>query len=279
MNKKIEVISTDSYILQSSMYDGLYIVKKIREHRILLTSLKGQLLTLVDESVNDGPGYIRCKSLPQLDNNTASDSWQLANSFLLIPGYEEIDLKKSEMFESNSIIQIKSFPGRMKRLIAQRLKKDDCLFLKPLEEPLHNLAKAISQRDFESAEIPVTRIAGYGYWEFSAGDASLCGMLLTSRCFALGGRLGPKWIPRLSVEIKRFLSRAGAYGRYWINYALSGRMTDKQQEFFKALAGDGNRVSEEVIENICNNDEINGIAFLAGVNIVLEMIQDGFFGR
>lgn len=279
MNILFEVISTDSYILQSSQYDGLYSVKNRSEHRIILTSLNGQMLTIVDESVNNGPGYIRCKKLPEINESIPLDSWMLNRSFLSIPGFSEIDLKLSETFDSNAIIQIRDFPGRMKRVISQRLKKDDCAFLRPLDEAFRNLAKAICERDFESAEIPVTKITGYGYWDFAAGDAALCGMILTARCFALGGRFGPRWIPRLSVEIRRFLCRAGTYGRYWIKYAISGRMTEKQQQFFKSLAGDGNRATEEVVENMCLNDEVNGIAFLAGVSVILDMIQDGFFKR
>lgn len=279
MNSLFEVISTDSIILQSSQYDGLYSVKNRNEHRIQLTSLKGQLLTVVDETINNGPGYIRCKTLPPMTKEIPLDSWQIKNSFLYMPGYNEIDLKASEPFESNDIIQIRDFPGRMKRVISQRLKKDDCVFLIPLNEALNSLAKAICERDFERAEIPATKVVGYGYWEFAAGDAALCGMLLTSRCFALGGRFGPSWIPRLSVEIRRFMCRAGTYGRYWINYAVSGRMTEKQQEFFRSLAGDGRHAPEEAVELMAKNDEVNGLAFLAGVNIILEMIQEGFFNR
>lgn len=274
-----EVVSTDSFILQSSQYDGLYAIKNREKHRIILTSLSGQLLTFVDQSINCGPGYIKCRKLPSIKQEIPKDSWQLKNSFLKIPGFSEIDLKLSEHFESDAIIQIRDFPGRMKRVIASRLKKEDCAFLKPLDRPLHALAKAVCERDFESASIPVVKITGYGYWEFAAGDAALCGMLLTARCFALGGRFGPSWIPRLSMEIRRFLFRTGTYGRYWVNYAISGRMTEKQQEFFRALAKDGCHQAEETTEEVARNDEINGLAFLAGVNIILEMIQEGFFSH
>ena len=56
-------------------------------------------------------------------------------------------------------------------------------------------------------------------------------------------------------------------------------MTEKQQEFFRSLAGDGRHAPEEAVELMAKNDEVNGLAFLAGVNIILEMIQEGFFNR
>ena len=159
------------------------------------------------------------------------------------------------------------------------MRQPDCAFLKDLEQPLAILSRSIREHLIESAESPVIGVAGFGPGEVAAGDAALCGMLLTTRCFSFGGRFRMSWFQRLAVEIRRYLHRSGTWGKNWLKYAIDGRMTETQQQFFNAMARDFEGAGEVMVKRIADEDMINGKAFLAGVNLSLDMIQAGVFNR
>jgi hypothetical protein len=73
------------------------------------------------------------------------------------------------------------------------------------------------------------------------------------------------------------MHRCNVYGKNWFKYALDGRMTEQQQEFFSVMARDFESTDEMKVNEIAKDECYNGKAFLAGVNTALEMIQKSCF--
>ncbi len=274
-----EVEAVDRQLLHASVINGSYSVRVRTEHRITLVSLTGRMINLVSPPLTCGPDFILCKKLPPLSESITEDGWVFEDTNLTIPFMTRLNLDKVAGFDSDARIGIRDFPGHMRSMIGRRLRQPDCAFLKDLEGPLATLSKSIREHLIESAEIPVIGVTGLGSGEVAAGDAALCGMLLTTRCFSLGGRFRMSWFQRLAVEVRRFLHRASLFGRNWIGYAIDGRMTESQQLFFNAMSRDFEGAGEVLVKRIADDDMINGRAFLAGVNMTLEMIQSGVFNR
>lgn len=274
-----EVEAVDKQLLHSSVVNGTYSVRMRSEHRITLLSLSGRMINLVSSPLTCGPDFILCKKLPAMNEHITEDGWIFEDTSLTIPFMTRLELSGAPPFDSDARIGIRDFPGHIKSLVSRRLRQSDCAFLKELEAPLAILARSIREHLIESAEIPVIGVTGLGTGEVAAGDAALCGMLLTTRCFSFGGRFKISWFQRLAVEVRRFLHRAGNFGRNWINYAIDGRMTETQQLFFNAMARDFEGAGEVLVKRLADEDMINGLAFLAGVNMTLEMIQSGVFNR
>lgn len=274
------VVMVDRQLLNYSGVVGSYAVRLRTANRIVLFSLTGRMINLVAAPHTCGPDFILFDRLPGLDESLPEDGWVFEDASLRVPFVGKLNLAGAPgFFESDASIGVRDFPGHLKSMISRRLRQPDCEFLKELEQPLDTLAKSIKEHLIESAEIPVIGVAGLGAGEVAAGDAALCGMLLTTRCFSFGGRFKMSWFQRLAVEIRRFLHRSGSYGRNWINYAIDGRMTETQQLFFNAMARDFEGAGELFVKKIADDDVINGKAFLAGVNLILDMIQSGVFSR
>ncbi|HNX77023.1 MAG TPA: hypothetical protein PLM07_19135 [Candidatus Rifleibacterium sp.] len=275
----VEVEAVDQQLLHSSVVNGTYAVRVRNEHRIALISLTGGMINLVSEPLTWGPDFILCRKLPPPGSPITEDGWIFEDSCLTIPFMTRLNLDGVTRFDSDARIGVRDFPGHLRSMITRRLRQPDCEYLKELEIPLATLSKSIREHLIESAEIPVIGVTGLGSGEVAAGDAALCGMLLTTRCFSLGGRFKMSWFQRLAVEVRRFMHRASVFGRNWIGYAIDGRMTETQQIFFNAMARDFEGAGEVLVKRIADDDIINGRAFLSGVNMTLEMIQAGVFNR
>lgn len=274
-----EVEAVDLQLLQYSGVNGKYSVRLRSESRIALLSLTGRMINIVSAPHGCGPDFILCRKLPPLAQEITEDGWVFEDTSLTIPFMTRLDLAAAPTFDSDARIGIRDFPGHIRSQINRRLRQPDCDFLKELEQPLAALSRSIREHLIESAEIPVIGVAGFGPGEVAAGDAALCGMLLTTRCFSFGGRFRMSWFQRLAVEIRRYLHRSGTWGKNWLNYAIDGRMTETQQQFFNAMARDFEGAGEVMVKRIADDEMINGKAFLAGVNLSLDMIQAGVFNK
>lgn len=274
-----EVTAVDLQLLNSSGINGMFSVRSRTAERIVLFSLSGRMINLVTAPYTCGPDFVLCKQLPPLSQSITEDGWLFEDTCLKIPFMTQLKLEKVTGFDSGARIDVRDFPGHMKSLLSRRLRQSDCNALDILDAPLKTLSVTIREHLTESAEIPIIGVVGLGDGEVAAGDAALCGMLLTARCFVLGGRYKIGWFHRLSVEVRRFLHRASPYGRNWLSYAIDGRMTETQQSFFSAMARDFEGAGEILVKKISDDEMINGKAFLTGVNLTLDMIQSGVFDR
>ncbi|NCB38951.1 MAG: hypothetical protein EOM80_09285 [Erysipelotrichia bacterium] len=280
-NNKVfaEIEAVDTQMLHCSKLNDSFYVRQRSADRIALFSLTGHMINMVTAPNTCGPNFILCKRLPPLSEVITEEGWLLDNGNLTIPFMTQINLTNCPRFNSAERFAIGDFPGHMKNLISRRIRQPDFAHLHDLDKRIKNISISIREHLTESAEIPLIKVLGFGSGEVADGDAALCGMLLTARCFVLGKRFKKGWFQRLAVEIRRMLHRASAHGKNWLRYATEGRMTENQQFLFAAMSKDFECASEAVIKKIIEDKIINGKAFLAGVNLTLEMIQDGFFNR
>ncbi|MDD3002181.1 MAG: hypothetical protein PHF29_10540 [Candidatus Riflebacteria bacterium] len=278
MNKTFgDVMSVDKYLLHNSGCEGVFVIRGRSKNKIMLLDLNGQIINLVAAPYGCGPNFIQVRSLPPEDVPLPEDGWVFEKGVLTVPDVIQLNLNSAQKFDSNAYIALKNFPGHMKNVIGRRLRQPDCAFLGELKEPLKNLSLSIKEHRLENVDLPVIDVTGHGNRSFPAGDAALCGMLLTARCFALGGRFKEVWAQRLTIEVRRFLHRASNIGRNWLEYAISGRMTELQQKFFKEMIRDIENIDESFVQIVSEDELINGRAFLAGVEVTLELIKNGFF--
>jgi hypothetical protein len=272
-----DVMSVDKYLLHNSGCEGVFVIRERTKSKIMLLDLNGQLLYIVAAPYGCGPNFIQIRSLPPVDLPLPEDGWVFENGVLVVPEIAELNVRAAKKYDSNAYIALKNFPGHMKNVISRRLRQPDCEFLNELKEPLKNLSLSIKEHRLETVDLPVIDVTGHGNRSFPAGDAALCGMLLTARCFALGGRFKEVWAQRLTIEVRRFLHRASNMGRNWLEYAISGRMTELQQKFFKEMIRDIENIDESLVKIVSEDELINGRAFLAGVEVTLDLIKNGFF--
>lgn len=265
----------DIHLLRSSVDREVFSLRYRSDKRILLAALNGRQINLVTSEIGCGPDFIQCRQLPELTQQLPEDGWILEDNCLKIPFLTQIKLENCPRFESVGKFTVRDFPGHMQGLILNRIRKNDFAALEVLAERLKTFSVSIREHLTESAEIPILGVLGFGKEEVAAGDAALCGMLLTARCFALGRRLKVTWFQRLAVEIRRLLHRASPGGRNWLGYAVDGRMTESQQRFFNAMARDYECSDQIVVRNIADEDFFNGRAFLLGVSVTLDMVKAG----
>jgi hypothetical protein len=245
--------------------------------RLVLFSLAGKMINIVNKDLGCGPDFIVCGQLPFLDQELPEDGWKLIDNSLCIPFLTQLKLSGARTFDSTERIAIRDFPGHMKSLIVRQIRKAKTQELNELEGRLGRLSETIQKHLIELSELPLISVVGFGSGTPSAGDAALCGLLLTARSMSLGRRFRVGWYKRLTVELKRFLHRSGLHGRNWLSYAIEGRMTELQQHFFHAMLRDFECSDEIVVKKVATDRLINGTAFLMGVNTALNMVQDGFF--
>jgi hypothetical protein len=158
-------------------------------------------------------------------------------------------------------------------MISRLMREEKFQKFHKLQERLKNLGKSLKEPSTEAVEIPLLEVIGFGDSKLSDGDAALCGMLLAARCFAAGKRFRVNWYQRLSVELRRLKHRSNIYGQNWLDFALDGRMSESQQNFFKTMSKDFESVDEMVLSHLSENENFNGSAFLIGVSTALDMIQ------
>ncbi|MFZ5952374.1 MAG: hypothetical protein ACOYXC_16860 [Candidatus Rifleibacteriota bacterium] len=256
-----------------------FALRQRSDDEISLFALNGKMLRLIKEGVDSGPDCIVCQQMPVNNENLPEDGWVLEDGVLRIPFLTKIELQKIELFDSVANIEIRDFPGHMKGMIARRLRQADFARVKPVEDRCGLLTAALNEHLTESAEIPLVEVLGFGEGSPSMGDAALCGMLLTGRCFALGRRFKLNWYNRLRVEVRRLLHRTDHRGKNWLSFALDGRMTELQRGFFTAMARDFECADEIVVKKIAGEEIFNGRAFLIGCFAALEMIQKSLYNK
>ncbi|PKL49354.1 MAG: hypothetical protein CVV42_06585 [Candidatus Riflebacteria bacterium HGW-Riflebacteria-2] len=272
-----EVEAVDARLLQASAAGNSYSLRQRDADRIVLFSLAGHMINIVNKELGCGPDFIMCGQLPSLDQPLAEDGWKLADNCLKIPFLTQLKLAGGRIYDSTERFAIRDFPGHMKSLIARQIRKEKTAELSELEGRLNRLSETIQKHLIELSELPLIGVIGFGSGFPACGDAALCGLLLTARNMALGRRFRVGWYKRLTVELKRFVHRTGPYGRNWLHYAIEGRMTEMQQHFFHAMLRDFECSDEIVVKKIAADRLVNGIAFLMGVNSALDMVQAGFF--
>lgn len=273
-----EVENVDIQLLKSLKTATAFSLRDRSEKRIILTSIDGQLLNLVSSEIGCGPDFIQFKSLPPLSAKLPEDGWILENSILKIPYLTQVKLDSAQQFDSASRFPVSDFPGHMHGAINSRIRHADFSDYSELQKRIKVLATTIRQYLTETPEIPLLDVLGYGKDEMPAGDAAVCGMLLTGKSLILGRRLKANWCQRLNVEVRRFQHRGGAFGQSWLGYALEGRMTELQQRFFNAMGRDYESADEIVVRKIADDEIINGRGFLMGVAAALELVKKDLHG-
>ncbi len=271
----VEVEAVDVQLLRSSFDREAFSLRFRSENRIVIISLSGRMINLVSSEYGCGPDFIKCRRLPDFSQAIAEDGWALEDNCLKIPFLTQIKLTNCPRFDSVGKFSVRDFPGHMQGLVHNRIRQNDFSEFNSLSGRLKMLSTAIQQHETESAEEPILGVLGLGAEEVAAGDAALCGMLLTARCISLGRRLKINWFQRLSVEIRRMLHRAGPYGRNWLSYALDGRMTESQQRFFNAMSRDYESSGQIVVRKLSEDELFNGKAFMLGAGLTLDMVKAG----
>lgn len=271
-----EVRNLDLRLLQPAQVS--YAMRYRSENRIVLFSNEGQMINVVDESCGCGPNFVCLEFLPEQNQELPADGWFFAGKTMRVPFTTQLDLSKTkDVYDSLYELQINDFPGHMNSLINKFVKEAAFPQAKELKSRLDILAEAAQLRQNESTELPVIGLIGFGAGLFSEGDSALCGMLLTARFFSAGRRFNLNWLKLLAVEVRRFFHRTGPYGRNWLSYALQGRVTQSQKNFFHAMSRDYESASEIAVKHIADDRIINGSAFLVGVSAALNMIQSDSF--
>jgi hypothetical protein len=270
------ILGVDQHLLR--LEDDNFSLRFCGEYEATLFSLTGTLVRLVNKELENAPNTIVCEKLPELSVHIIErDGWSIKDGKLVIPYLTQLDLQKARPYTSDESIVINDFPGHMKTIINRRMRQSDFAKLKPLEEKLDRLAQALNETLTESVEIPLINVVGRGEGKLRAGDAALCAMILTARCFAISPRFKIDWFNRLSVETRRLLHRTEAVGKNWLKFALDGRMTERQQKFFRAMAKDFEGADELVINEVAAEESLSGRAFVLGVHFALEMIYKKYF--
>lgn len=270
-----KIFSADVNLL--NFRESPFSVRHRDSSEITLFSLSGKMLRLLSKKIGDAPNSVVCEKLPDLKVELAEDGWTVEDGILRIPYLTKIELKKVKQYNPVENLEIGDFPGHMQNLIVRRMRQDDFASTKLLGERLNQLSLAIREHLTESAEIPLIEVVSFGEGTLSSGDAALCGMLLTGRCFAIGGRFKVPWHNRLSMEVRRLLHRTDNRGKNWLGFALEGSLTETQKKFFNAMAKDFECADEIVVKDIANEESFNGKAFLMGVSTALEMLKKGVF--
>ncbi len=271
------ILAADKNLL--SLSETSFAVRRRTDDEILLFALSGRMLRLLKAGTDVAPDSIVCESLPPLNEEVSEDGWTLGDGVLRIPFMTKIELNKTELFDAQANIEILDFPGHMKGLIARRMRRADFARYKEIEDRCGLLTGALNEHLTEAVEIPLVEVVAFGEGELAMGDAALCGLLLTGRCFAIGGRFKVNWYNRLRAELRRLVHRTDARGRAWLGYALDGRMTAMQRRFFTAMAKDFECADEIVVRELAAKEDFNGRAFLVGCFAALEMIQKTLFNR
>lgn len=272
-----EVEAVDSRLLQASAAGNSYSLRERTADRLVLFSLAGNMINIVNREIGCGPDFILCSELPDLDQPLPEDGWKFAENCLKIPFLTQLKLAGARTYDSTERFAVRDFPGHMKSLINRQIRKTKNMELSELEGRLKRLSETIQKHLIELSELPLISVVGFGSGTPSSGDAALCGLLLTARNMSLGRRFRVGWYKRLTVELKRFLHRTGLHGRNWLSYAIEGRMTELQQHFFHAMLRDFECSDEIVVKKVAADRLVNGTAFLMGVNAALDMVQAGFF--
>jgi len=272
-----EVEAVDSRLLQASAAGNSFSLRERTADRLVLFSLAGNMINIVNKDLGCGPDFIVCGKMPALDQELPEDGWKLAENCLKIPFLTQLKLVGARTYDATERFAIRDFPGHMKSLIARQIRQNKTPELDELEIRLGRLSEAIQKHLVELSEIPLISIVGFGSGFPVCGDTALCGLLLTARNMALGRRFRVGWYKRLTVELKRFVHRTDLYGRNWLNYAIEGRKTELQQHFFHAMLRDFECSDEIVVKKVAADRLVNGTAFLMGVNTALDMVQAGFF--
>lgn len=274
-----EVENVDIQLLLALKNSTAFSLRSRSEKRIVLASIEGQIICLVNSATGCGPNFIQFKSLPPLTADLPEDGWILENSCLKIPFLTQVKLDSAQQFDSAAKFPVRDFPGHMHGAINNRIRQSDFSGYIELQKKVKILAATIRQYLTETPEIPLLDILGFGSGDMPAGDAAICGMLLTGRSFSLGRRLKVNWHQRLNVEVRRFQHRGGAMGQNWIGHALEGRMTELQQRFFNAMGRDYESADEIVVRKISDDETINGRGFLTGVAAALDLIKADLHGK
>lgn len=239
---------------------------------VILLSKNGLLLTIAEQAWGRGPNRILVERIPAEPFSLPLDGWTLASDSITIPGEAEpISLDGFRLQPSENLAAVQDFPGHMRNAL-NRLRRQ---FLPDLESRLADLTSALQTPLTESVEIPLLSVLGRGDGLHPAGDAALCGMMLTGRAMTFGKRLRSDWLPRLLTEIRRFFHRTTKVSAAFIRFAAEGRTNDRQEQLFAAMARDYEGVVETALINLANSPEGPAWAFLSGVRAALEMVFTG----
>lgn len=271
-----KILSIDTHLANlKGRVDGLCI--RGREiSKISLFTPAGKIISMVPQSVGNGPDFIVCEKLPDATTSLPADDWSICDKQLRMPGLPALSLSQAKKFDSLEKSEVRDFPGHMEGMITSRLRLNRTEEEIELQVRLNRLAKELKQYEIESVEVPIINLLAFGESKPSAGDIAICAMLLTARCFVAGKRFKVTWFNRFAMETRRFLHRSNAFGKNWIDYALEGRTTSSQQDFFKAMSADFEAKDELVIKAIEKTTIYSGRAFLMGVSTALEMIRERY---
>lgn len=271
-----KILSIDTHLANlKGRVDGLCL--RGREiNKISLFTPAGKIISMVPQSVGNGPDFIVCEKLPDASAVLPEDDWSIYNNQLRIPGVPELPLDKAKEYDSFEKSEVRDFPGHMEGMITSRLRLNRTDEEIELQIRLNSLAKELRQYEIESVEVPIINLLAFGESKPSEGDTAICAMLLTARCFIAGKRFKVTWLNRFAMETRRFLHRTNTFGKNSIDHALEGRTTSDQQDFFKAMSEDFEAKDELVVKTIEKSTIFNGRAFLMGVATALEMVRERY---
>jgi len=247
------------------------------ERSITLFSTWGRLLTIIPADAGFGPDHLSTERIPPPDQPLSPDGWLLHEEGLQLPDGSLLALSDARPVSSECLVPIRDFPGHMRRA----LQRSGRSVAAEAEEHLGGVAKAVQQHLTEVVEVPLLGLIGFGGGPelLPAGDAALCGMLLTGRAFLLGKRLRADWVNRLAMEIRRFFHRTTRVSAAWLRFAMEGRITQVQERFFTAMARDFEGTVELACGTLLEADPRNGPSFLAGVRTALDMRFQELYGQ
>ena len=266
-------LSIDPALLEAPDTLGRFALRRRGERFLVLLTPDSRQLTITDASSGRGPDRLVTEAIPHPTVELPVDDWELQAGKLVVPYLTQVPLADAERVPSLVMPPVRDFPGHMRIAVNRALRPVET----ELKERMGAVARALKTPLAEAVEEPILRVVGFGPGSVPAGDRALAGLLLTGRAFFVGRRLRAKWLGRLGMEVRRFLHRTTVYARAMVGYALEGRTTGHEEEFFLAMQKDFEGAVELAVEKIREDDPMGGAGFLLGVQAALDLIHGDMY--
>lgn len=278
-----KVVGFDPRLLEISRSLESLAVRELCHDALFLISPDGRLVSIMMANCGRGPDRILVERIPEelpkailIDKRKKKplpDKWHIADGRLFFQNKELLAFTGAIRQSSEVLAEIRDFPGHTRMILGRQVKPGQ-----ELKTRLEVLAKSIRLPMAEAIEEPLLNVLGYGKGRFPAGDAALCGMLLTGKAFAKGGRLRADWQTRLAFEIKRFFQRTTPFSAAHLRFSMEGRTLWQQETLFDAMAKDYETKADVAIQAFLSNQTaaggqelLPGTDFLFGVMTAMDL--------
>ena len=259
---------------------------------LYLYSPSGRLITIANYSKGRGPDRILVSKNPselfeekeEIDSLTkegnpigktktsrklAALTWGIKRKSLFHGDKLLLSLEDAPKTSSDALPGVSDYPGHMRNIFARLTRTVDL----ELKKRVLNLSTALKSTFAEAVEIPLIEIIGFGKGKVPAGDAALCGILLTGKAFSKGIRMRVDWVSRLSIELRRFTSRTSKRAAAFLRYAVDGRTTLAQERLLEAMIRDFEALGDVAAREVMDSPDFPGTAFLVGSLFALDIIR------